>query len=205
MTLCTHKPVKRIGLAKHFKWMLQCLGSPLLEECIFSQQGYWNLRLLEYSLGNQDHHCKVWSLLVLIYFIGFLLDLELIKCGLVKSGSYLYTEDLLALDIHCSARATAISTQTSHLQDYSQLVWEKWVQWLKHHWNRRFAAYILIGIRQGFCIGFNRMQTLQNATRNLPNQVPSMISEYWAREISLTRKIKLSVGIWPSGSHSKEE
>ena len=89
----------QLSVAKPFKWMLQGFGSPLLEECIFSQQGYLNLRLLEHSLGNQDHHCKVWSLLVLIYFIGLLLDLELVKCGLVKSGSYLYTEDLLALDM----------------------------------------------------------------------------------------------------------
>ena len=59
MTLCTHKRVKQIGLAKRFKWMLQGLGSPLLEECIFIQLGYWNLRFLEHSLGNQDHHCKV--------------------------------------------------------------------------------------------------------------------------------------------------
>ena len=45
------------------------------------------------------------------------------------------------------------------------------------------------------------MQTLQNATSNLPNQVPSVISEYLAREVSLNRMIKLPLGIWPSGTH----
>ena len=107
----------------------------------------------------------------------------------------------MALDSHSPARVTAISAQTSHLQDYSPLVGEKWAQWLKHHPDRRFAEYILTGIRQGFCIGFNRMQTLQNATSNLPNQVPSVISEYLAREVSLNRMIKLPSGIWPSGTH----
>ena len=110
-------------------------------------------------------------------------------------------EDLLALDSHSPARVTAISAQTSHLQDHSPLVGEKWAQWLKYHPDRRFAEYILTGIRQGFRIGFNRMQTLQNATSNLPNQVPSVISEYLAREVSLNRMIKLPSGIWPSGTH----
>ena len=45
------------------------------------------------------------------------------------------------------------------------------------------------------------MQTLQNATSNLPNQVPSVISEYLVREVSLNRMIKLTSGIWPSGTH----
>ena len=45
------------------------------------------------------------------------------------------------------------------------------------------------------------MQTLQNATSNLPNQVPSVISEYLAREVSLNRMIKLPSGIWPSDTH----
>ena len=58
--------------------------------------------------------------------------------------------------------------------------------------------YVLIGIRQGFHSGFNRKQRLQNATNNLPNQ------EYLAREISLNRTVKLSEGIWPSGTYITE-
>lgn len=61
--------------------------------------------------------------------------------------------------------------------------------------------YLLKGIKQGFRIGFNRKQRLQNATSNLPNQAPSVISEYLAREVSLNRMVKLLAGVWPSGSH----
>ena len=45
------------------------------------------------------------------------------------------------------------------------------------------------------------METLQNATSNLPNQVPLVISEYLARVVSLNRMIKFPLGIWPSGTH----
>ena len=159
-----------IGLSKPFKWMLQSLGSPSSERHIFSQQKYLNLQLLEHSLGNQHLHCKVWSLLVLIYFTGLLLDLELVKRILVRSGSYLYIEDLLPLDSHFLARATAISAQTSHLQDYSPvLTGMGGVGTVLKAPPRQVICRIRI--RKGFCIGCNRMQALQNATNNLPNQV----------------------------------
>ena len=60
---------------------------------------------------------------------------------------------------------------------------------------------ILSGIRQGFRIGFNREQRLCNASNNLPSQVPTVISEYLAREVSLNRMVKFPTGIWPSGTH----
>ena len=133
-------------------------------------------------------------------FTGLSLDSELVKHGLVKSSMYLYTEDLLALDSHRPTRA--ISTQTFQPQSYSPLVWEKWAQSLKNHPDRRFVEYLLKGIKQGFRIGFNRTQRLQNATSNLPNQAPSVISEYLARGVSFNRMVKLPVGVWPSGTHT---
>ena len=111
---------------------------------------------------------------------------------MIESGKYLCTEDLLTLD-------TIVPVQS--IQNFSPLVWEKWVQLLEHHPDRRLTEYILTGIRQGFCIGFNREQRLQNATSSLPSQVPSVISEYLAREVSLNRIVKLLAGIWPSGTH----
>ena len=126
-----------------------------------------------------------------------MLDLELFKSGLVRNGNYLYTQDLLALDSHRPLR----DSSTSGAQYDSPLVWERWAQLLEHHPDRRFVEYILTGIRQGFCIGFNRDQRLRNATCNLPSQVPAVISEYLAREVSLNRMLKIPLGIWPRDIH----
>ena len=68
-----------IGLVKLFKWMLQASRSPYLVELFLLRGYYLKLRLAEYPLWNQHLHYKVWSLLVLIYFIGLLLDLKLVK------------------------------------------------------------------------------------------------------------------------------
>lgn len=89
----------------------------------------------------------------------------------------------------------------SYLYKTGPLVWDKWAELLKHHPDCQLVAYILTGIRQGFCIGFNWEQRLQNATNNLPSQVPIVISEYLAREVSLNRMVMIPAGIWPSSTH----
>ena len=87
------------------------------------------------------------------------------------------------------------------MQSHSPLVLRNWHHLLKGHPDRAYVRYILTGIEEGFRIGFNRQQSLQKADRNLPTQVPSVISEYLNREVSLNRMIKLPEGVHPRGIH----
>ena len=120
------------------------------------------------------------------------LDLELFKHGMVRNSNYVSTEDLLALDsLHPQS---ASPTPAQRTQYCSPLVWKKWSELLEYHTDRRYVDYVLTGIRDGSRIGFNREQRLQNATRNLPSQVPAIISDYLAREVSLGRMVKLPPG-----------
>ena len=116
---------------------------------------------------------------------------------MVNDGSYHYREDLLALSSHQGAAGGSPLYASSH----SPLVLESWRKLLIHHPDRMYVNYILSGIAEGFRIGFDRTHNLQKASENMPSKVPSVISEYLAREVSLNRMIKLPRGVYPQDVH----
>ena len=129
-------------------------------------------------------------------------DLRLLKSGMVDGKHYRYTNDLLALDNQQKAPEGSLVSMSSP-QPHSPLVVKIWGQFLKSHPDRVYTRYLLSGIEKGFRIGFNRgrQQILQKSIRNLPTQVPSIISEYLDREVSLSRMMKLPKGVRSSGVH----
>ena len=116
---------------------------------------------------------------------------------MVNDGSYCYTEDLLALSSHQEAAGGSSLYANSH----SPLVLESWRKLLTHHPDRMYVNYILSGIAEGFQIGFDRTHHLLKASENMPSKVPSVISEYLSREVSLNRMIKLPRGVYPQDVH----
>ena len=131
------------------------------------------------------------------HITGLQLNLSLFKSGMVNDGSYHYMEDLLALSSHQGAAGGSPLYASSH----SPLVLESWRKLLIHHPDRMYVNYILSGIAEGFRIGFDRTHNLQKASENMPSKVPSVISEYLAREVSLNRMIKLPRGVYPQDVH----
>ena len=127
-------------------------------------------------------------------------DLRLLKSGMVDGKCYRYTNDLLALDNQQKAPEGSLASMSSP-QPHSPLVVKIWGQFLKSHPDRVYTRYLLSGIEKGFQIGFNRQQILQKLICNLPTQVPSIISEYLDREVSLSRMMKFLKGVRPSGVH----
>ena len=116
----------------------------------------------------------------------------------MNDGSYHCMEDLLALSSHQGAAGGSPLYASSH----SPLVLESWRKLLIHHSDRMYVNYILSGIAEGFRIGFDRTHNLQKASENMPSKVPSVISEYLAREVSLNRMIKLPRGVYPQDVHT---
>jgi len=66
------------------------------------------------------------------------------------------------------------------------LVWQAWDHALLHHSDRRFANYIVQGIKEGFRIGFsyNKLQLTKPSTRNMLSayEHPEVVSEYLGEE-----------------------
>ena len=65
------------------------------------------------------------------------------------------------------------------------LVWQAWDHALLHHPDRRFANYIVQGIKEGFCIGFNynKLRLTKPSTHNISAyEHPEVVSEYLEEE-----------------------
>ena len=59
--------------------------------------------------------------------------------------------------------------------------------------DKRFASYILKGLEEGFRIGYNHREAkLQTCNRNMPCEVPEVVSEYLHQELLQQRLVKLT-------------
>ena len=94
-------------------------------------------------------------------------------------------DELVELD---SCRKGARVTVPAMLTTYpSPLQWQDWEDCLANHPDRRFAAYITNGIREGFRIGYDyQSNKCKKATGNMRSAAdhPEVIREYIANECS---------------------
>jgi len=125
------------------------------------------------------------------------MGLDLHTSGMLRNKQYVYMEDLLSLD---SCRPIHEEFIIPH-SITSPLNFSQWKILLEDHPDTRFKDFILTGIQSGFRIGFNRHRTLKYSVHNMPSKVPSVISEYLNREVSLGRMIKLPPNFCPPGIH----
>jgi len=107
---------------------------------------------------------------------------------MLRNKQYLYIDDLEMLDLHGPIQEEFVLQHST----YSPLNLFRWRLLLADHPDTRFKRFILEGIKSGFQIGFNRHKPLKPATHNMPSEVPSIVSEYLQREMSLARIVKLS-------------
>ena len=71
------------------------------------------------------------------------------------------------------------------------LRWSAWEESLCSHPDQALARYILRGLREGFCVGFNRSSPLKSAARNMHSaqKHPEVIQQYLDKECSLGRML----------------
>ena len=115
------------------------------------------------------------------------LDLDLYTCGMVKNIHYLYMDDLEMLDSFRPIHDDLVLQYRAH----SPLNFFQWRHLLAEHPDIRFKNFILEGSPSRFPIGFNRHSILESAINNMNPEVPSIVSEYLQREVSLARMIKV--------------
>ena len=127
------------------------------------------------------------------------LDLSLFTSGMVCTGHYRFTNDLLTLD---SYRSTSDNPLPYHETDVQcPVAQERWHQELTPHPDKAYVDYILQGLKHGFRIGFNPKQRLTSASSNMGIQNPAIVSDYLAREVALGRTWACPQGIFPKGIH----
>ena len=138
------------------------------------------------------------STLLWVPFLIADLDLVLHTSGMTNHNQYRYMEDLLLLDT-CRPTQEELKVPFKASSPLNFLVWARL---LENHLDARFTNYILKGIQEGFRIGFDRHNILDSSHGNMPCKVPSLISEYLQREVSLGRMIKLPPNFQPPGIHT---
>ena len=109
--------------------------------------------------------------------------------GMLLAGKYIYMEDLQTL----SSRVPSSSTNSPPTTWYAintPLRVDEWQQQLKEHPDPEFAEYLLRGMTEGFCIGFNYQDcTCKSAKRNMKSAFdnPQVVRDYLALESKLGR------------------
>ena len=104
------------------------------------------------------------------------------------TDGYQYTEDLLALD-HCRPQPGKEPVQERLRGVCSPLVADHWEEMLAHHPDRRFVEYLMSGIKEGFRIGFRRLESekksLSSARKNMYSTVdyPHVVRDYLRDEL----------------------
>ena len=103
------------------------------------------------------------------------------------AAGYPYTDDLLALD-RCRSEGTPY---TSRVTTTTPLNISAWEEMMRLHPDRRYAEYLVRGLKEGFRIGVDRRNSLRPASRNLPSasQHPRVITEYVNTEMERGRMV----------------
>ena len=100
-------------------------------------------------------------------------------------GAYPHTADLLALNARGYGQLTPPAIEgLNHIQ--SPLVSKEWEKALQFHPDRAFVHYLLMGIQQGFQIGFDFTCRLSSSPKNVLCQ-PSVVADYLANELHAGR------------------
>ena len=105
--------------------------------------------------------------------------------GCVKDGMYIYSPHLMTLD---SCKPVQDKPWHGESPDHHfPFQIEFWTKELHSHPDQYFTNYVLEGITNGFCIGFNRRHWLCSSIKNLSTKNPGLITSYLEREIQLGR------------------
>ena len=94
-------------------------------------------------------------------------------------GAYPHTADLLAPNARGYGQLTTPAIEgLNHIQ--SPLVSKEWEKALQFHPDRAFVHYLLMGIQQGFRIGFNFTCRLSSSPKNMcsANDHLSVVADY---------------------------
>ena len=103
-------------------------------------------------------------------------------------GAYPHTADLLALNARGYGQLTPPAIEgLNHIQ--SPLVSKEWEKALQFHPDRAFVHYLLMGIQQGFRIGFDFTCRLSSSPKNMcsANDHPSVVADCLANELHAGR------------------
>ena len=84
---------------------------------------------------------------------------------LIFYHSSVYMGDLLKLDACRAPSGIAILMILRAVR--TPLHWDQWDQQLESHPDERFREFIVIGIREGFRVGFDYPRTCQSSRRNM--------------------------------------
>lgn len=106
---------------------------------------------------------------------------------MLPATQYPYRADLLALE---GSLPRPEAQQDQHLANVSTpLVLAEWRRELNAHLDEAFAQYLIRGISQGFCIGFDKSKRLQAATRNMQSAIINLevVSHYLEDEAKAGR------------------
>ena len=144
---------------------------------------------------------KVWSNCGILHFSS--VDLDHHTNGMLVGNSCRYMEDVQALDTFRPPHGAS----PEFVLDYGAhspliLILSEWTALLANHPDQSFVKYIVEGIQNGFCIGFNRQHQLNTSPGSMPSSVPNIISEHLQRELSLGRMIKFPPYIFPRNIHT---
>ena len=105
----------------------------------------------------------------------------------IRSGKYIYTEDLLALE----ALSRVVGVKDTPHPIMNPLPLDQWSMYLSSHPDGAFSAFLRRGISGGFRIGFNRRSPLRPAPKNFQsvNLNPSTVDRYISEEIDRGRLV----------------
>ena len=99
---------------------------------------------------------------------------------------YTYTSDLLCLDL---CRPCVPTNFPDLLSVSTPLNVQAWEAALQSYPDRAYAQYIILGLRLGFRIGFQRKAPLKSSLSNMPSAAlhADTVSQYLTNELSLGR------------------
>lgn len=109
------------------------------------------------------------------------------KAANIAASRYIYLQDLLEFE-ECVDHCCPVSWPVCP----SPIVLANWDQFLRAHPDQRFAAYIHMGLSNGFRIGFNRQgPQLKSAPRNHPSAAtnPLIVREHIEKEVAAGRLV----------------
>ena len=106
---------------------------------------------------------------------------------MILAGKYMYMSQLRTLASCIPHNLPSLPTRLAMIN--SPLVVDQWRALLSEHPDGEFKEFLLSGIVEGFCIGFNYTQSdCRSAKRNMLSamQNPSVVSDYLSKERSLS-------------------
>ena len=100
-------------------------------------------------------------------------------------GKYRYTRDLLQLAMARCPEVPSVPMELIYIQSPLHKSLSEWRTHLRDHPDQEFADYVILGLQDGFRIGFDHASPLKAAKRNIPSAAehPSVVDAYIQDEV----------------------